>query len=160
MKKIFIILFMFLLFSCGNDIQTIENNQEILKTKKILSLGDSLTAGYGLDILESYPSKLQESLKIEGYNYEVINAGVSGNTSDDLLSRIKLYDDDYDIVIIVIGGNDGLRGNSLVNLEKNIQEIIDYFEGKNTKIVLGGLKQLPLNLGLNYIKEFTLVYEN
>lgn len=161
MKKILLFLSFFLLFSCTTweNIST-KNTQTLNTNKTILALWDSLTAWYWLDISESYPSKLQQKLSDDWYNYEVINAWVSWHTSDDLLSRISLYEENYDIIIILIWWNDWLRWNSLTNLEENIQKIIDNFKDTNSKIVLGGLTKLPLNLGLNYIKEFRQVYEN
>lgn len=160
MKKLMLFLSFFLLFSCSNSQDITHNEVEnINNSKKILALWDSLTAGYWLDISESYPSKLQKKLEENWYSYEVINAWVSGHTSDDLLSRISLYEDNYDIVIILIWWNDWLRWNSLVNLEENLQKIIDNFKDTNSKIVLGWLTKLPLNLWLNYIKEFSQVYE-
>lgn len=160
MKKILIFLTFMFIFSCSNIDQK-SNNAHIDKsqTKKILALWDSLTAWYWLDISESYPLKLDALLKNNWYEYDVINAGVSWNTSDDLLSRLNLYDQDYDIVIILIWWNDWLRWNSLINLEDNINKIIDHFDNKNTKIILWWLTILPENLWYDYINEFKNVYE-
>lgn len=160
MKKILIFLTFMFIFSCSNIDQKSKNSHiDKSQTKKILALWDSLTAWYWLDISESYPSKLDELLKNNWYEYEVINAWVSWNTSDDLLSRLNLYDQDYEIVIILIWWNDWLRWNSLINLEDNINKIIDYFDNKNTKIILWWLTILPENLWNDYINDFKKVYE-
>ncbi|MDD2871316.1 MAG: arylesterase [Candidatus Gracilibacteria bacterium] len=162
MKKIFILLLMsFLLFSCtskDNGTNTQTGNTASEQQKTILALGDSLTAGLGVDSSDNYPSKLENLLAKNGYNYKVVNAGVSGDTSDGLKSRVGLYLElNPDIVIIVIGGNDGLRGLSTIDLKSNIINIIDSFPS-STKIVLGGM-DIPINLGLKYRNEFKNVYK-
>ncbi|MDA9129290.1 arylesterase [Candidatus Gracilibacteria bacterium] len=127
--------------------------------KVILALGDSLTAGYGLPIEDSYPSQLSQKLQDDGYSYEIINAGVSGDTSSQLLDRSELYlDQNPDIAIIVIGGNDGLRGLSTDELKENILKIIDLYQENNITIVLGGM-DIPVNLGLSYRNDFVEVYQ-
>ncbi|NDK10254.1 arylesterase [Candidatus Gracilibacteria bacterium] len=164
--KIFLLLGFLglLLSSCLNSNETsmIQNNEdnisEITQDKQvIIALGDSLTAGYGLDISESYPSKLQQLLSQDGYNYKLVNAGVSGDTSQNLLNRANLYlDQNPDIVLLMIGGNDGLRGQSVDDLKKNIQSIIDMYSGES-EIVLGGM-EIPANFGLSYTREFKKMY--
>ncbi|MDP2090727.1 MAG: arylesterase [Candidatus Gracilibacteria bacterium] len=161
MKKIFILfLTSFLLLSCNSHDEQSNNqtgNNKLEQKKTILALGDSLTAGLGVDVSENYPSKLEKKLAENGYNYKIVNAGISGDTSDGLKSRVGLYLDlKPEIVILVIGGNDGLRGLSTTNLKSNIIEIIDSFPS-TTKIVLGGM-DIPINLGLKYRKEFKNVY--
>ncbi len=136
------------------EVWTIDNPQVIL------TLGDSLTAWYGLSGEESYPWQLSDRLESSWYHYEVINGGVSGNTSADLLSRAELYlDQDPNIVILVIGWNDGLRGMSTEALEKNILAIADIFLDQGIPVVLGWM-DIPINLGLNYRREFRAVYDH
>ena len=144
-----------LLWTTGSTLENI--TEEIMGTQTILALWDSLTAGYGLEISESYPSKLENVLTENGYNYDVINAGVSGDTSKNLLDRAALYSEQNpDIVILAIGWNDGLRGQSVDNLKTNIQSIIDMYEW-DSKIVLAGM-EIPANLGLSYARNFKQVY--
>ncbi|MCH2188593.1 arylesterase [Candidatus Gracilibacteria bacterium] len=164
MKKLFSILFftLFLISCSGNKPSAIvqEVTQDRDEPQIILSLGDSLTAGYGLAPEESYPSQLEQKLSDEGYNYNIINGGVSGDTSAGLLSRAELYlDQNPDLVILVIGGNDGLRGLSTDTLEENILSIADIFLKQDIPVVLGGM-DIPINLGLNYRKKFREVYES
>lgn len=156
---------LFLVSCSGSDTQllwttgsTLENiTDEIMGTQTILALWDSLTAGYWLEISQSYPSKLEDLLSQNGYNYDVINAGVSGDTSKNLLDRAALYSEkNPDIVILVIGGNDGLRGQSIDTLKTNIQSIIDMYEWE-AEIVLAGM-EIPANLGLWYARDFKQVY--
>ena len=160
MKKIFLFLFLFL-FSCSQETETqIQNSQQKpVETRKIVALWDSLTAGYGVDVEENYPTKLQKKLQENGYTYEVINAWISWDTSDGLLSRAELYlEQKPEIAILVIGGNDGLRGLSTMNLEENILEIIDMYEQAWVKVVLWGM-DVPINLGLAYRNDFKKVYQ-
>lgn len=125
----------------------------------IVALGDSLTAWFGLPLEESYPSKLAKILEEEWYNYEVINGWVSGDTSQQLRERAELYlDQDPDIALIVIGGNDGLRGLSTDLLKQNILEIIDLYQENDIEIVLGWM-DIPINLWLNYRNEFRKIYD-
>ncbi len=153
---------MFLIFSCS---QSQENKRSIpekssFETRKIIALWDSLTAGYGLEIQESYPAKLQKKLQEGNYNYEVINAWISWDTSDGLVARAELYlEQNPEIVMIVIGWNDGLRGLPTTNLEANILKIVDMYSEAWVKVVLGGM-DVPANLGLTYRRDFRAVYNN
>ena len=130
--------------------------------KIILTLGDSLTAWYNLDISESYPSQLHQKLINNWYNYKVINAGVSGDTSKNLLDRIELYNDiPADIYILAIGWNDWLRKLSTIELQKNIESIIHHLQNVNPdgKIILAWM-QIPLNAWLEYAQEFSQLYRD
>lgn len=137
--------------------------KEEIEAKTIIALGDSITAWYTLPIEDSYPSQLEGVLQDNWYNYELINAGVSGNTSNQLLKRIDLYLEDEtdipDIAIVVIGGNDGLRGQSTVEMQANIEEIIDKLQAENVVVVLWGM-QIPPNNGLTYFNNFRRVYKD
>ncbi|MCM8525087.1 MAG: GDSL-type esterase/lipase family protein, partial [Lentisphaeraceae bacterium] len=96
------------------------------KAKTILCLGDSLTAGYGLKEEQSFPSLIQKQLSEKGHNIQVLNAGVSGNTSAGGVRRINWYfNRKIDIMLLALGANDGLRGLPVKSTEENLQKIID-----------------------------------
>lgn len=156
-KTILTIISLFLLASCWNE--EINEKTQVVETKKdfkILALWDSLTAWYNLDINESYPVQLENLLNKSSNNFEVINAWVSWDTSKNLLSRIKIYNDDYDIVLLNIWWNDWLRSLSLEDLKWNIQKIIDNFS--STKIVLFSI-DLPINYWSRYRNKLKQVYK-
>lgn len=124
----------------------------------IVAFGDSLTAGYGATAGESYPAHLQRDLDRDGYRYRVVNMGVSGNTSKDGLARVKdVLAQKPVLVIVEIGGNDGLRGLPVPVMRGNLDTILAALKRANLKIVLGGIT-MPPNYGANYVKEFNAVY--
>lgn len=124
----------------------------------ILAFGDSLTEGFGVEAEMAYPAQLQRKLTADGYNYEVINGGISGETSSAALSRLEwMLNTDPDIVIIETGGNDGLRGVDLDLTEQNIAEIVAAFEESGAIVILGGL-QIIQNLGPEYTEQFANMY--
>ncbi|MDC0506286.1 arylesterase [Candidatus Gracilibacteria bacterium] len=163
MKKIIIgIAALLLLVSCGDKKPTladivVEEGEKI----QILALGDSITAGYNLPIDDAYPSQLEGLLGDD--KYEIINGGVSGDTSIQLLNRLDLYIEDDEnlpaLAIVTIGGNDGLRGQSLEDLENNIESIISKLKEKNIPIVISGMR-IPINLGFQYSRDFKSLYKN
>jgi putative ABC transport system ATP-binding protein len=121
-------------------------------------LGDSLTAGLGLAPRESYPSLLQERLKSGGLNFEIVNAGVSGDTSSGGLSRLDwALEGDVRILIVALGGNDGLRGLPPEQLEQNLGRIIERAQSRHIEVILGGM-EAPPNYGRDYIVSFHKVY--
>lgn len=126
---------------------------------KIVAFGDSLTAGFGLQEKESFPYLLQEKLKADGYNYEVINAGVSGDTTRGGLERIdwSLDQDGVQILILELGGNDLLRGLSVEEMEKNLSEIIKKAKAKKVKVLLCGLFP-PQSSSNDFQKQFSQVF--
>jgi acyl-CoA thioesterase-1 len=128
-------------------------------TPRIIVLGDSLTAGLGLDLEQSFPSIIQERLDRDGYNYEVVNAGVSGDTSAGGLRRLEwaLTEGAPQILIVALGGNDGLRGLPPAELQKNLTHIIDRATSRGLKVVLTGM-EAPPNFGEDYTNEFRQVY--
>lgn len=133
---------------------------EIWKTKTILALGDSLTAWFWVPEEDNYPSQLSELLVAQWYNYAIENAGVSWDTSQDLLERAPSYlDHNPDIVLLVIWGNDGLRSLDTENMKENILEIIDLYDDGERKIVLGGM-QIPIHFWLWYSQKFKAVYKD
>lgn len=128
--------------------------------KRIVALGDSLTAGFGLAEEYAYPSLLNERLRAGGYAYEVVNAGVSGDTSAGGLARLKwVLQQPTDILIVALGGNDGLRGLSPEAMERNLAQIIQRAQDQGIRVLLAGL-QMPSNYGARYRRAFEQVYVN
>jgi acyl-CoA thioesterase-1 len=125
----------------------------------IVAVGDSLTAGYGVDETEAYPALLEKRLLADDYFFKVINAGVSGETSSGTLSRIGwvIQSLNPDIIILEIGANDGLRGVDPKVLEKNLDEIVTIVQANGIDILLAGMK-MPPNLGPIYTARFAKVY--
>ncbi len=127
--------------------------------QRIVILGDSLTYGYGLDRSESYPFLLQKRLDRSGNDYEVVNAGVSGDTSAGGLRRLNwVLEGDVRVLIIELGANDGLRGLPVASLRHNLSEIIERAQGKGIAVVLTGM-EAPPNYGSVYTQEFREVYQ-
>ena len=125
---------------------------------RIVFLGDSLTAGYGLDKDASVPSLIQKRLQDAGYPYEVVNAGVSGDTSAGGLSRLDWsLEGDVKVLVIELGANDGLRGLPVKELKRNLSEIIARAQAKGIKVILTGM-EAPPNFGAAYTSEFRDVY--
>jgi acyl-CoA thioesterase-1 len=125
---------------------------------RIVILGDSLTAGLGLPVEQAYPTLLQERLKSEGLNYDVVNAGVSGDTSAGGLSRLDwALQGDVRILVVALGGNDGLRGVPAEVLRRNLAEIIERAQARRIRVVLAGM-EAPPNYGRDYIVSFHKVY--
>jgi len=130
------------------------------KRKVILFYGNSITAGYGLDISEAFPAVIQERLDSLGYEYYVINAGLSGETSAGGLSRIDwVLKTPVDIFSLELGGNDGLRGISLDETERNLSQIIEKVKQSNpqVKIIVAGM-QIPPNMGQEYTDRFKGIF--
>ena len=125
----------------------------------IVAVGDSLTAGYGVDETEAYPALLEKRLLSDGYPFKVVNAGVSGETSSGTRSRIEwvIRSLHPDIVILETGANDGLRGVDPGVLEKNLDEIVTTLQANGIAILLAGMK-MPPNLGPAYTGRFADVY--
>ncbi len=123
---------------------------------KIVAFGDSLTAGFGLTEKESYPYLLQEKLNADGYNYEVVNAGVSGDTSLGGLERIDwvLEMENVEILVLELGANDLLRGVPVKNMKSNLDKIIEKAKEKNVKVLLCGMLAPP-SVGSDYQREYT-----
>jgi acyl-CoA thioesterase I len=125
---------------------------------RIVVLGDSLTAGLGLAVRDAYPTLLQERLKTQGLNFEVVNAGVSGDTSAGALSRIDwALEGDVRVLVIALGGNDGLRGLPPEQLLQNLAQIIERAQARHIEVILAGM-EAPPNYGRDYIVSFHKVY--
>ncbi len=126
---------------------------------KIIAFGDSLTAGFGLSEKESYPYLLQEKLKADGYDFEVVNAGVSGDTSLGGLERSDwvLDQDNAKILILELGANDLLRGVPVEKMKENLDKIIRKAKAKNLKILLCGMLAPP-SMGAEYQRNFMMAF--
>ncbi|MDQ6911771.1 MAG: arylesterase [Verrucomicrobiota bacterium] len=128
--------------------------------KTIVFLGDSLSAGYGVKPNESFPALIGEKIRAAKLPYEVENAGLSGDTTAGGLRRIDwLLQRKIDVLVIELGGNDGLRGLPVAALKSNIQSIIDKVRVKNSdsKIVIAGMR-IPPNLGAEYARDFEAAF--
>jgi acyl-CoA thioesterase-1 len=128
--------------------------------KRVVFLGDSLTAGLGVQSSEAFPALVAEKVHAAGLPFEVENAGLSGDTSAGGLRRIDwLLQRPIDILVLELGANDGLRGLELKSMKTNLQAIIDKTKAKNpgVKIVLAGM-EVPPNLGAEYATGFQRVF--
>ena len=170
MKTVSIILVsvITLLSACTNDENATGSNQTntgndsatIAKKKTIVFYGNSLTAGYGLSPSQAFPALIQKKIDSLGLPYQVINAGVSGETSSGGKTRIDwILRDPVEIFVLELGANDGLRGTPLSETKKNLQDIIDIVKAKypNIKLVFAGM-EIPPNMGQAYTTEFRNIY--
>ncbi|MDV7103527.1 arylesterase [Vibrio sp. TH_r3] len=140
---------LFLLFSCTASSNT------------ILLLGDSLSAGYQMPIESSWPTKLSSDLTKKGFDYNVVNASISGDTSGNGLDRLpdllKQYEPQW--ILVELGANDGLRGFHPKIITKNLQQIISLSQQFGTKVALMQIK-IPPNYGQRYSQAFEDIYPN
>jgi len=128
--------------------------------KNILFLGDSITAGYGLEPSQAYPALIQAKIDANRWNFKAINAGQSGDTTAGGLNRLNwLLKNRVDVLVLELGGNDGLRGLPAETSRKNLQAIIDGTKAKypEVKIILAGMK-VPPNMGADYAKQFNATF--
>ena len=125
----------------------------------ILIVGDSISAALGLDTRLGWASLLQQRLKEQGYDDQVVNASISGDTSAGGLSRLPalLAEHKPDVVIVELGANDGLRGQPPAQLKQNLAEMVDASQKAGAKVLLLGML-LPPNYGPRYIQAFAKVY--
>jgi acyl-CoA thioesterase-1 len=124
----------------------------------ILAFGDSLTAASGLPAGSGYPERLQKELDERGYNYRVVNAGVGGDTTGGGVARVQsAIRMKPEIVILELGGNDGLRGVPIDVMRSNLDELVAEFKNAGAQVVLAGMT-LPRNFGPDYISAFEKVY--
>ncbi len=125
----------------------------------VIVLGDSLTAGLGLDVGDSFPARIQDKLDAAGYDYRVVNAGVSGDTSAGALRRLDwaLGEGTPRVLIVALGGNDGLRGLPPEQLEANLSAIIERGRERGLTVILAGM-EAPPNFGADYTTRFRAVY--
>jgi acyl-CoA thioesterase-1 len=144
-----------LAFVCGPAVPTIAR----VGAPRIVALGDSLTSGRGIGQKLAYPAVLQERLTESGYDYEVVNAGVSGDTTAGALRRVQeALDGDVQVLILALGANDGLRGVRVEQLTSNLSRIIEEAQRRDIRVVLVGMDALPLH-GWAYSVAFHRAYE-
>lgn len=125
---------------------------------RVVALGDSLTAGYGLLEAQAYPALLQKKIDDDGYAFEVINAGVSGDTSAGGLRRLDwALEGNARVLILALGANDGLRGLPIAEMKQNLGTIIDRAREKNVVVILAGM-EAPPNYGPEYVQSFRSAY--
>ena len=127
----------------------------------ILVLGDSLSGAYGISTEQGWVALLQQHIMDQGYQYRVINASVSGDTTRTGLSRIEaaLQQHQPEIVVIALGGNDGLRGLAFSEIENSLGRIIQQCLESDTEVLLVGVR-LPPNYGPVYNQRFAALFEN
>ena len=169
-----IILASIFLFSCNNSAKetsrpvqtkiTMETTKEEAntKSKSILFYGDSLTAGLGLEEEESFPSLIQDRIDSLDLDYEVINAGLSGETTAGGKGRIDwVLNKPVDIFVLELGANDMLRGLSLEETDKNLRAIIEVVKTKSpaAKIIIAGM-EAPPNMGQAYMENFKNIFSS
>jgi len=170
MKKGLVIItcLIILLSGCSDDKKPADSNQNntvkdsaaVAKKKTIVFFGNSLTAGYGLSPSQAFPAIIQKKIDSLGLPYQVVNAGVSGETSSGGNTRVDwILRQPVDIFILELGANDGLRGIPLTETKKSLQSIIDKVKAKYpaTKLVFAGM-QVPPNMGQKYSTEFRNIY--
>jgi acyl-CoA thioesterase-1 len=148
------------IFSAAIFAETPASSAPPASTKTVVFLGDSLTAGLGVQPTEAFPALVGEKIRAAGLPYQVENAGLSGDTSAGGLRRIDwLLQRRIDLLVLELGANDGLRGLDLKSMKTNLQSIIDKTKAKNpdAKIVLAGM-QVPPNLGAEYTAGFQRVF--
>ncbi len=164
---LFLLSSVLLVFGCGGDAGEADAPAEAPPSEsaappaeagapRILILGNSIAAGFGLNQDQAFPALLQEKIDSLGWDYQVVNAGVSGETSAGGLSRIGwLLREPIDVLVLELGGNDGLRGIPPEATRRNLQAIIDTTKARypEARIVLAGM-QIPPNLGQDYTTRF------
>lgn len=166
-------LFALLFFSCKennkektksesvkNNTAEIQNNEKKDEKRTILFFGNSLTAGMGLESQEAFPALIEARLDSLGYDYKVVNAGLSGETTAAGKNRLDwVLTDNVAVFVLELGANDGLRGIPLSETRKNLQEMITMVNKKNpdTEIILAGM-QLPPNMGEDYTTKFRNIF--
>lgn len=124
----------------------------------LVAFGDSLTAGFGLASNYSYPAYLQKLLDTNGFSFRVVNAGISGDTTANGLTRLaNVIDMKPAIVILELGGNDGLRGLTVQQTRQNLAVITEGLVQAETRVVIAGIT-LPRNYGQDYIRDFETIY--
>jgi acyl-CoA thioesterase-1 len=144
------------LAAAGDHVQATTQPQ----AKTVLFFGDSLTAGYGLNPGQAFPSLIQAKITARGWDFQVINAGISGETTAGGLRRIdRVLQRPIAVFVLALGANDGLRGLPLADAKRNLQAIIDRTRHTypQVKIVLAGM-QVPTNLGREYATGFRTMF--
>ena len=129
------------------------------ETPTVLVFGDSLSAGYGIEVDQSWPALLQARLKQQGYEHRVVNASISGETTEGGVTRIDAALENFspDLLILELGANDGLRGFPPARMKANLAAMIDRARAYGTTVVLLGIK-IPVNYGTRYSTAFESVF--
>jgi len=157
MKDIF---FLFLWFCLSSLMPGLKVSAAASEPKAILFLGNSLTAGYGLDATQAFPALIQDRIESLGWNFKVINAGQSGDTSAGGLRRIDwLLRREFHVLVLELGINDGLRGIHVDVTRQNLQAIINRTKSRypDVMVVLAGM-QVPPNMGGEYTSSFRAIF--
>jgi acyl-CoA thioesterase-1 len=124
----------------------------------VLCLGDSLTEGFGVEDEQAYPSVLERRLRDQGRDVRVINAGINGSTSASAARRLRWQlKAKPDVLVLALGGNDGLRGLDLEETQKNLSEAITLAKSNGVRVVLAGM-QIPPNYGPDYTRRFRAMF--
>jgi acyl-CoA thioesterase-1 len=125
----------------------------------IVVVGDSLSSGYGIAAGQSWVAMLEDRLQAEGYGYSVVNASIAGDTSAGGLARLPrlLSSHDADLVVIELGGNDGLRGQPVAMVRDNLAKMIELSRESGADVVLAGI-QIPPNYGQSYTQALAGIY--
>lgn len=147
-------------FVLANPARSSDQAGETPNRRTIVILGDSLAAGYGLDLSEAFPALLQKKIDAAGLKFSVVNAGLSGDTSAGGLRRIDwLLKRPIDVLVLELGGNDGLRGIPAASTMTNLQAIIDRTKQKypQAQVVIAGM-QMPPNMGEEYNNAFRRIF--
>ena len=134
-------------------------NAQGTRPPTVLVFGDSLSAGYGIDVDHSWTALLQERLRKLGYEHRVVNASISGETTEGGAARIDAALDNFapDLIILELGGNDGLRGFPPARMKGNLEKIIERSKASGAAVVLLGIR-IPTNYGPRYTAAFESVY--
>ncbi|MEP2026769.1 MAG: arylesterase [Reichenbachiella sp.] len=170
MNRSIVLICLVALWGCQSDkkraqepLEVVENSKEDVREpnkKTILFFGNSITAGYQLDLSEAFPALIQERLDSLGLEYRTVNAGLSGETTASGNSRVEwVMKNKMDIFVLELGANDGLRGISTQETRKNLEVIIEKVQEKYPacKILLAGMK-IPPNMGQEYSNSFQKIY--
>jgi acyl-CoA thioesterase-1 len=129
------------------------------KAKTILFLGDSLTAGYGVEKEHSYPSLIEKKIHSLNLQHKIINGGISGSTTASAISRLNWFEKlKPDLLFLALGANVGLRGLELAQTQKNLQQAIEWAKKNKMQVILGGM-ELPPNYGEKYRLQFRTMYQ-
>lgn len=136
------------------------SHHSALAQKRLVVLGDSLTEGYGVAKDSAYPALLELKIQTSGKNWKVINAGITGSTTASAPGRLKwILKAKPDLILLVLGGNDGLRGLKVSASEKNLATAIELIKKENVKVVLVGI-YTPPNYGQEYGSQFRKMYSD
>ncbi len=167
--RYFFVLALALMSACTRHAENHEANEDARPApppvsadhrKAIVVFGDSLSAGYGLAAGQSFPDQLQKKIDADGAEWRVVNLGISGDTTEGGVSRIDSATSLHPaIVILELGGNDGLRGMPLSVTRANLEQMIAAFQKSGAQIVLAGMT-LPPNYGKEYIAGFQKIYKD